>query len=229
MSDHDTPWGGSGTWALHHRAGALGAGFSAAQARRPPADPGELEQLLIHAAACDHDAWARLMTCFTPRIRHIARAYRLSAHDADDLVQTTWLELLTHIRRLREPAKVGCWLATAARRQSVRMRTAAQREKPLDEAEIAEPSVAAEGQERIETQERSAALADALERLPRRQRRLLQALFANSEPSYAVVSATLHMPLGSIGPTQARALQRLRADAQLAHSLGYEPPSAASV
>jgi hypothetical protein len=40
-------------------------------------------------------------------------------------------------------------------------------------------------------------------------------LFAETEPSYGEISAELDMPIGSIGPTRARCLARLRRDGGL--------------
>jgi len=50
----------------------------------------------------------------------------------------------------------------------------------------------------------------ALDRLSARCRELLRVLMASPPPSYAEVAAALGLPLGSIGPTRARCLQRLR-------------------
>ena len=56
----------------------------------------------------------------------------------------------------------------------------------------------------------------AIDALPARQRELMLALLAEPEPSYAEVARALEMPIGSIGPTRARALARLRRDHRLA-------------
>jgi DNA-directed RNA polymerase specialized sigma24 family protein len=54
------------------------------------------------------------------------------------------------------------------------------------------------------------ALWQAAERLPVRCRKLLRVLMASPPPSYAEVAAALGLPIGSIGPTRARCLERLR-------------------
>jgi DNA-directed RNA polymerase specialized sigma24 family protein len=58
-------------------------------------------------------------------------------------------------------------------------------------------------------------LAAAVRRLPERQRKLLEVLYAEETPSYEAISRELEMPVGSIGPTRGRAMGRLRRDAQL--------------
>ena len=50
----------------------------------------------------------------------------------------------------------------------------------------------------------------AMEQLPGRQRALLSMLFADSAPSYQTISSSLDLPIGSIGPTRQRCLERLR-------------------
>jgi DNA-directed RNA polymerase specialized sigma24 family protein len=61
-----------------------------------------------------------------------------------------------------------------------------------------------------------AELQAAVERLPERQRALVAMAFSRKNPGYEEISAALGMPIGSIGPTRGRALQRLRADELLA-------------
>jgi DNA-directed RNA polymerase specialized sigma24 family protein len=73
------------------------------------------------------------------------------------------------------------------------------------------------------TADRSTALRDALQALPERQRTLMQMLLTDREPSYAEISAALDMPVGSIGPTRARCIARLRSDQRLVSCVGDEP------
>jgi hypothetical protein len=63
----------------------------------------------------------------------------------------------------------------------------------------------------LETRERDEALWSAFEALPCNCRVLLRAMLADPPPSYAELSEVLEMPIGSIGPTRARCLDRLRA------------------
>jgi DNA-directed RNA polymerase specialized sigma24 family protein len=58
---------------------------------------------------------------------------------------------------------------------------------------------------------RSKALWHAFSQLPARCRELLRILMASPPPSYAEVAAAMDLPVGSIGPTRARCLKRLRA------------------
>ena len=64
--------------------------------------------------------------------------------------------------------------------------------------------------ERILADERDQVVRDAMSRLPRRWQRLLEMLMADPPVSYAEISDQLGVPVGSIGPTRGRCLDRLR-------------------
>ena len=58
--------------------------------------------------------------------------------------------------------------------------------------------------------ERRTALVDGLLELPAQRRELLLLLTEDPPPSYAEISRRCGIPVGSIGPTRARALEQLR-------------------
>jgi RNA polymerase sigma factor (sigma-70 family) len=191
-------------------------------ARRRAIRAAESERLVRAAAARDEDAWSSLIERFTKRVRGVARAHRLASHDADDVMQTTWLRLYEQIGRLRDPAGVGAWLQTTATRESLRLIREVARERPADVEALSERLEAPELDRRLADVDRRSALADALAGLSERDRALLRMLFADDEPSYDEISRTLGMPIGSIGPTRARCLARLRTDPALAHAVRDE-------
>ena len=130
--------------------------------RRADADLVEL------AAGGDRRAWECLVDRFAGLIWSVARAHGLDSTDARDASQTTWLRLLEHIRGLREPDRVGGWLATTARRECLRMHRLRARARPtedgtLPEVEAPEP----DGEERVLTSERDAQLRRAFRALAR--------------------------------------------------------------
>ena len=188
--------------------------------RRPPLDGGELADVVRAAAAGDASAWSALTERFAARIRTVARRHRLAAHDVEDVVQTTWLQLLRHIGQVRDPLALGGWLETTARHESLRIIRGAQRERPSEaEIEPGDPAPPVDEQ-RLAAAERAAAVAAALTQLPHPQRRLMGMLVAEPAAPYADISRALDMPIGSIGPTRARALDRLRRDRGLIDVVG---------
>lgn len=182
-------------------------------------DPDDTGQLVRGAAVGDESAWRGLVAQFSGLVWAVARAHRLAGADAADVFQTTWLRLAEHIGRIERPERVGAWLATAARRECLQHLRTAGRALPTDDMDRldvtplvgnpTEEAVLAAEKER-EDADRAAVLWRAFGRLPGRCRDLLRVLMASPPPSYAEVAAALALPLGSIGPTRARCLQRLR-------------------
>jgi len=182
-------------------------------------DPDDTGQLVRGAVGGDEVAWRGLVTRFSGLVWAIARAHRLGNADAADVFQTTWLRLAEHIGRIEHPDRVGAWIATAARRECLQSLRSSAKVVLTDDAERldltpavgnpTEDAVLAAEQEKQDA-DRAAALWRAFGRLPSRCRELLRVLMASPPPSYAEVAAALGLPLGSIGPTRARCLARLR-------------------
>ena len=64
--------------------------------------------------------------------------------------------------------------------------------------------------------ERHAALREAFTRLPPRYQQLLTFLMADPPVPYAQISAGLGIPVGAIGPTRGRCMNKLRRDPAIA-------------
>ena len=181
--------------------------------RTPPADPALLEA----ARAGDATAWEALVERYDRLLGVVCRAHRLSDTDAADVKQTTWLRALEHAGRLTAPERFGAWLATVARHECLRVLRRSARVRPCD-GEVLErqPDGAAAPDLRLLASEREDAVRAAVVALPPRDRRLLGLLYSDAEPSYTDISRRLGMPVGSIGPTRGRVLERLRREAPLA-------------
>jgi RNA polymerase sigma factor (sigma-70 family) len=140
----------------------------------------------------------------------VARAHRLRDADAADVAQATWLKLLEHVERLNEPARVGAWLATTARRECLRVLRLAQKQVLLGDDAPESECQEQTPQERLLCAERDEILWRAFQRLRPSDQALLGLLVADPRPAYEEIAAALDIPIGSIGPTRARALERLR-------------------
>src|ERR1700748_1387985 len=92
-----------------------------------------LDQLVQAAASGEEAAWNALAARFRPGMLRVARSYGLGAHEAEDVVQESLLSLFRSIDRVREPAAIGGWLTTTARRESLRLLGSARRTRPSDE------------------------------------------------------------------------------------------------
>lgn len=171
----------------------------------------DLERCLARSAEGDQAAWGSLVTRFTPLLWAVARAHRLPESDAADVVQGTWLRLVENLGRIREPERVGAWLATTCRRECLSVIRRGTREQPVDHTRMID--LRDDGAEHVDAdllrRERDALLWSVFEGLSDPCRRLLRVLLADPPPSYDEVSAALDMPVGSIGPTRGRCLRRL--------------------
>lgn len=171
--------------------------------------PGDLARRAISG---DNAAWARLVDRYNAMVWSIVRSFRLSPDDALDAVQTVWLRLVENLDRIKEPDAVGTWLATTARNQCLsQLRRRERQAVPFDTAarEVVDVRVAPPD-EALVVNERYAAVWTALSRISERCQQLLRILAADPAPSYEEVSVALAMPIGSIGPTRARCLEKLR-------------------
>src|SRR6266496_3976401 len=122
--------------------------------------------------------------------------------------------------RMRQPA----WpepprLATTARREALRVARGSARVIPTQDtavfdrghAEVASPEQAVlDAEQAAIDRERAKQLWRAFDQISARCQELLRVLIATPPPTYAEVAAALDMPVGSVGPTRARCLQKLR-------------------
>jgi RNA polymerase sigma factor (sigma-70 family) len=169
-----------------------------------------LDTLVRAAAAGDQAAWNELIERFQGLVWATARSFRLSRADAADVAQTTWLRLVENLDRVREPERLGAWLATTARRESLRHLRLHGREQLSDEADVFEAPSEDPLEVALLTEERDAALWQAFAQLSERCQTLLRLLVSEDEPSYETIGAALGMPIGAIGPTRMRCLDKLR-------------------
>jgi RNA polymerase sigma factor (sigma-70 family) len=167
-------------------------------------------ELLCAAGDGSSDAWDQLVRRFENVVNSAIRAYRLQEADARDAAQRTWLQLIEHHRQLRNPEALGGWLATTARRECLRTLRVRQRTEPIAEAEeLSDPRDDTE--ERVLDAVAAGQVRALMKLLAPRARTLLSALFEENPPAYAELSRRTGIPVGSIGPTRARALGQLRA------------------
>ncbi len=149
------------------------------------------------------------MRRFEPAVAAMITTYRLQEADARDATQRTWLRMLENHQQIREPEALGGWLKTTARRECLRILAEQRRLEPLpDGTEYADTGVDVE-QTVVDT-DQARALRNLLAMLPTRSFALITTLFQDDPPGYAQLSAATGIPVGSIGPTRARALRRLR-------------------
>ena len=173
--------------------------------------------LLVKAAADgDSQAWNQIVDDYHRLVGSVARGFRLSLADAADVSQTTWLRLVENLDRIQNPDQLAGWLATTARRESLRLIRKSQREIP--DSEEADQNVSFFGDSEDDGDPEAALVAEqdrselweAFASLSERCRNLLRVVAVTPLESYAAVAEALGMPVGSIGPTRSRCLEQLK-------------------
>jgi RNA polymerase sigma factor (sigma-70 family) len=161
-------------------------------------------------------AWQQALNKYERLVYSIPLRYGLSRDEAADIAQITFTILIESLDTLSEDSRLGAWLATVARRHTWRLLERNRREiasEGLEGADLAARAVllGESDADSIEHWELSELLETGLSQIGEPCRELLLALYFQPElSSYAEVAASLGMPIGSIGPTRARCLKRLR-------------------
>jgi RNA polymerase sigma factor (sigma-70 family) len=174
---------------------------------------------LHDAVAADFNAWRdgepaaleRLVVRLTPVLWHLARAYGLDRATAEDVVQTTWLTLYRKADTIQDPQAVLRWLSVTTRREAGHRAAALRHVDLAEDNELESRSPVAEDPAAVVTRsDRDAALWRAVQTLSERCQRLLRVIAFSERPNYRELSEELGMPVGSIGPTRGRCLDKLR-------------------
>lgn len=157
----------------------------------------------------DDDAWGQLVERYENLVYSAALRTGLPREDCDDAYQRTWLELHRSLHRLQDAKALPRWLAVTARRQALKIALKQQRSVGEPGEDLLDPGPRAD--ERLQELEARQALHDALPRLGRRCRELLQMLFLEEpRPAYKEIGRRLDLAVGSIGSARSRCLQSLR-------------------
>jgi RNA polymerase sigma factor (sigma-70 family) len=155
-------------------------------------------------------AWSELVGRYQPLVYAVATRFGLSAADAADCFQQTWVALFENRKRLKDPSRLSAWLVTTAKREALRLRHEADRtrgETSTGEAVDANPLPDQE----LELLQRQAQLGVAIRELEPRCRRLVDLFFfAPKKYSYDEIASDLGMTSNSLGAYRRRCLQRLQ-------------------
>ncbi|WEK61644.1 MAG: sigma-70 family RNA polymerase sigma factor [Candidatus Microbacterium colombiense] len=159
----------------------------------------------------DGHAMDELVRLMTPVLWHVVRAYGLERTLAEDVVQTTWLQLVRGHGSIADSKAVSAWLTTTARREAWKVGKAHGRidTADSDDLDVLLPEQAS-AEEHAAIGDERRRLWMAVRRLAERCQRLLRVIAFEDRPDYARLAEELAMPVGSIGPTRQRCLAKLR-------------------
>jgi RNA polymerase sigma factor (sigma-70 family) len=170
-------------------------------------EPVPVADLVAGALDGDEVAWRSIVNRYGSLVSAIARQHRLDAQELADVSQNVWLKLLESLGTLREPKALAGWLRTTTRNECVRAIRVRRAHLALTESV---PGTDPPVEEELLAAERRQLLREAFGELPANCRELLSALLEDPPPSYAQLGARLGVPVGSVGPTRARCLEKLR-------------------
>jgi RNA polymerase sigma factor (sigma-70 family) len=166
-----------------------------------------VDRRYLQALADGDDAtWQATVRRYERLLRSAARLVLRSDSDVDEAVQRTWVLLLRNAGRINDPRALPGWLATTARREALAILRTIPSEDVADHVAPDDRDLATA----LMDEELRRALDRAVERLPRSQRLIVQALLREPE-SYDAISRELGIPRGSLGPLRGRAVRALRA------------------
>jgi RNA polymerase sigma factor (sigma-70 family) len=176
-----------------------------------PGRAARMADLLSAARAGSEDALGQIVNELSPLLWQVARSAGLSQGDAEDVLQTVWMRLITHLDGIHDAGALTGWLVTTTKREAWRVRAAGRKQLPADQdvfADLPDKGPGSEEQVILEDQRRE--LWAAIGMLSRRCQELLRIMAFAPRPDYATVAAALGMRVGSIGPTRGRCLAKLR-------------------
>ena len=176
--------------------------------------------LIVRCKDGDGVAWEALVHRYQRLVYSIVRRIGLDKHAAADVFQTVFLRLMEHLPRLTQFDRLQAWIVTTAKREALLQRKRGLRNVSMTrsdehDTENAEWEVADDTplpEDALAELQAQNQVKNAMEQLDLRCRELLTLLYAQDDDkiAYDKVAARLSMPIGSIGPTRARCLGKLR-------------------
>lgn len=168
----------------------------------------------------DRAAWALLVRRYQRLVYAIVMRAGFDEHAAADVFQTVFSRLVEHLPRLAQPERLQAWIVTTAKREALRARELGRRtvsmtrdeddDSPGLEDTLADDAPLAE--EALSELQQLHRVRAGLDRLDERCRQLLLLVFRDDDErlAYDEVARRMDMPTGSLGPTRARCLGKLR-------------------
>lgn len=166
-------------------------------------------ELLVKTRNGDREAWDALVEQMSPLIWSITRNFRLDHATAKDVAQTVWMRLIENRDRIVDPDRLPGWIATTCRREAMDALRRQRRAIPSDLSFDVEDTGSSVEQVVLDGEDHREVMT-AFATLDESDQELLRLLTIEPALSYQEISEVTGRPVGSLGPTRARALDRLR-------------------
>jgi RNA polymerase sigma factor (sigma-70 family) len=159
----------------------------------------------------DETAWASLIRRYRRLIYTVPLRFGMPLSAAEEIFQEVSLILLQKLHTVRDETRLSAWIVTVTRRACIQRWRRLPAAISIDELTDHPDEIDSNMEEALLNLERRHALQQAMEQLDERCHKLIQALFLTDPPSsYQEIAQALGVPEGSIGPTRARCLDKLR-------------------
>jgi RNA polymerase sigma factor (sigma-70 family) len=181
----------------------------------PSTESTDVAALVQSALRREPAGWNALVRRYSPLVTSVVRRYRLTEADAQDAAQTVWLKLVENLGKIRDPAALPGWIVTTAQREALALIRSHQRLVTVDSIElmVAADSIAVDTagpDAALLRAEEASVIRDGLGELKAEQREFLSVVVGEPSIGYREIGQKFNMPTGSIGPTRARHLRKLR-------------------
>lgn len=174
-------------------------------------EPDKLDRLLQKCRKGDQKAWSEIVDGFQRLVYSIPKRMGLSDDEAGDVFQITFTALYRYLDRIESAQTLPKWLSVTASREAIRIKR--MRSPSIDLGDMTLDEIVADEEQSAERTavdaEQSESLWQGVGDLDPRCKELLTSLYAN-ELSYTEISENVGIPIGAIGPTRSRCLEKLR-------------------
>lgn len=183
-------------------------------------DP-SLTDLVALAQLGDERSWTIIVTRLE---RVVWKSVNMCTRDPDlrnDAFAATWLRLAERLDTIREPEKLPGWLATTATNEARQLLRKATRQPVSVDWEASDAALAdvfrqleavGDSADGLMRQEAALAVRSAFEQLDDECRTILTVLVLDVDTSYRDASEQLQRPVGALGPSRRRCLEKLRSN-----------------
>jgi RNA polymerase sigma factor (sigma-70 family) len=174
------------------------------------------EELVQACRNGDESAWEAITLKYQNLLFSIPRRAGLGKDLASDVLQEVFTTLYQKIDLIEKPEFLRAWLITTTKHKTIHLISRETRGRPrsIDDDENDPAFEIADGaplaDDVLIRLERERQIEEAFLHIDDRCRRLLMMLYLDSDKvPYAEIAEALAIPIGSIGPTRARCLQKL--------------------
>jgi RNA polymerase sigma factor (sigma-70 family) len=169
-------------------------------------------QQLLDEIKLGHDwAWRILVARYEKLVMSVAMRCGLSRADAEDCAQQSWMALYKNLDAIRNPSRLGAWLAVTTRRNAARMAKRLAVRSEYLEGDGAFESEFMSSEKEANRLEQRVHFEYAIDQLDRRCKKIIREIFYSPKgDSYREISNRLGISENSVGPIRYRCLEKLR-------------------